>query len=180
MKTRNIILPVLVSFALAFTLITNWRLESEKSKIEFTANGPFGKVNGSFAGLKCNIVFDESNLQGSAIQATVDVNTIETGVGLRNKDLREKEEWFNAAKYPLIAVQSKQFKKTATGYEMSADLTMKGVTKPVVIPFTFTPAGNGALFLSQFTVNREDFGVGKPGGSVAKEVKLKLEIQVSK
>jgi polyisoprenoid-binding protein YceI len=63
---------------------------------------------------------------------------------------------------------------------MDADLTIKGVTKPVIIAFSFTPAGNGGLFMSQFTLNREDFGLGKSGGSVAKEVSVKLEVPVNK
>ena len=180
MKTRAIVFAAIIFSSLAFTYFSGWNVDTGKAKINFTVDGPFGKVNGSFSGLKSNIVFDENNLAGSSIQASVDINTIETGIGLRNKDLRDKSEWFDAAKYPQITIKSKAFKKLESGYKMDADLTMKGVTKPVIIAFSFSPAGNGGLFISQFTINREDFGVGKPGGSVGKEVSIKLEIPVTK
>ena len=181
MKTKTIIFLVLLLAALAFAFIAdNWKVDAAKAKVEFTADGPFGKVNGSFSGMKSAINFNPDNLASSSITASIVVNTIETGIGLRNKDLRDKEEWFNAAKYPQITIQSKQFRKVSNGYEMSADLTMKGVTKPIMIAFMFTPAGNGGLFISQFAVNREDFKVGSPGGSVGKEVNIKLEIPVTK
>jgi polyisoprenoid-binding protein YceI len=180
MKTKTIAIAAIIFTGLAFTYITNWTVDTAKSKVTFTANGPLGKVDGSFGGLKTNIQFDENNLAASSIHASIEVNTIETGIGLRNKDLRDKPEWFDAAKYPQLTIQSKAIKKLDSGYKMDADLTIKGVTKPVIIAFSFTPAGNGGLFMSQFTLNREDFGLGKSGGSVAKEVSVKLEVPVNK
>lgn len=181
MKTRTTLwIGCLTMAVMAFTFAANWTVDTQKAKVEFTANGPFGKVNGSFSGLKSKIIFDENNLPGSSIQASVDVNTIQTGVGLRDKDLTGKEEWFNAAKYPQITIQSKQIEKTASGYKITGDLTMKGVTKSVLIGFTFTPAGNGGVFHSLFTLNREDYGVGKNGGSVGKEISITLDVPVTK
>jgi len=180
MKTKPIIITVFILSALAFKVATNWVVDSQKSKVQFEASGPMGKVNGSFSGLKSTVVFDPNNLAGSSIKASVEVSTIETGIALRNSDLRNKEEWFNAAKYPQVTIQSKKIEKTTTGYKMTADLTIKNVTRPVVIGFNFTPSGNGGLFTSLFTINREDFGLGKAGGVVGKEVTVNLEVPVSK
>ena len=148
--------------------------------ITFEANGPFGKVIGSFSGLDAAIVFDQDNLTASSIKASVDVKTIETGIGLRNSDLREKEEWFNEAKYPSITLKSRQIQKVGEGYKLLADLTIKGVTKQIEIPFKFTTSGTGAVFNGQFEINREDFGIGKSGGGVGKTVLIKLEVPVRK
>jgi polyisoprenoid-binding protein YceI len=180
MKTKAIVLPVLLIAAMAFSFITNYKLDAEHSKVAFSIKGPMGKVEGTFGGLKTEIQFDENNLVGSSIFASVEVNSIETGVALRNKDLREKPEWFEAEKYPQITIKSKKIEKVGSGFQLTGELTMKGVTKPVVMPFSFTPVGNGGLFMSKFTINREDFGLGKPGGPVGDEVSISLEVPVLK
>lgn len=180
MKTRVLLWISAVIILSAFKIIQSWTADSQKCSVEFWVTGPFGAVNGSFSGLKSNIVFDEKNLEGSSITASVEVNTIETGNNLRNKDLRLKKEWFNAAHYPQIVIQSRQIQKTGNGYKLIGNLTIKGITKPVEIPFRFTPANNGGLFLSNFQINRDDFGIGKSGGGVAQDVTVKLVVPVTK
>ena len=83
-------------------------------------------------------------------------------------------------KYPQIAIKSTQIEKVGEGYKLSAGLTMKGVTKAIEIPFTYTPVGEGGLFKAQFIINREDFKLGGNGGMVGKDVTIKLEVPVSK
>jgi polyisoprenoid-binding protein YceI len=60
------------------------------------------------------------------------------------------------------------------------ELTIKGVTKPAEIPFTFTSDGNSGVFKGHFTIKREDFNVGKPGGSVGSLVTINLVVPVKK
>jgi polyisoprenoid-binding protein YceI len=57
---------------------------------------------------------------------------------------------------------------------------MKGVTRPVHIPFTFSPSGNRGVFKGEFLINREDFGIGNKGGSVGDNVTISLEVPVTK
>ena len=180
MKTKRILLVGLALMGLAFTLANNWIVDSKKAQVEFIVNGPFGEVNGHFSGLRSTINFDENNLSASTILASVDVMTIETGNRLRNEHLREKAEWFNAAKYEQITIKSRQIRKTGEGYQLTADLTIKGITKSVDIPFSFTLKDNSGEFKSQFKINREDFGVGNSGGGVGNVVTIRLDIPVSR
>ena len=136
-------------------------------------------MNGSLGGLKTKIVFDEAHLDASSLWASVDVSTIETGIDLRNKDLREKKEWFDEAKYPVISFQSKKIEKTSTGYIVTGDLTLKAATKPVKIPFTFSSTGASGVFKGQFTLNCDDYELGK-SKFVKKAVEVNIVVPVSK
>ena len=158
----------------------NWNADTANAKITFSVKGPFGTVNGSFTGLKATIKFDEKDLAGSSVQASIDPKTVSTGVGLRNHHLRNEEEWFNTDKFPVISFQSRKIEKAASGFKATGDLTMKGVSKRVEIPFTFTPNGDGGAFKGQFTIKRTDYNLGKPGGSVGEEVTIDLLVPVKK
>jgi polyisoprenoid-binding protein YceI len=154
----------------------NWKSDAANAKITFTVKGPFGTVNGSFSGLQTEIKFDEKDPAASSMTASVDAKSVSTGVGLRNKDLRNKEEWFNTDKFPRISFHSKKIEKAGAGFKALGELTIKGVTKPAEIPFTFT----SNVFKGTFVIKREDFNLGKPGGSVGNEITVKLEVPVKK
>ncbi len=173
-------LLTIFAITIGFLPFENWKPETSKAKIQFSVKGPFGTVNGNFSGLKATIQFNEKNPAAGSIVASVDVKTISTGIKLRNSDLRNKEIWFNADKYPLINFKSKKIEKTNDGYKAEGDLTLKGVTKPVVIPFTFTKKGDGGVFKGKFKLRRQDFHLGKEGGSVGSDVTIELELPVTK
>ena len=161
------------------TITTSWNADVSKAQINFEVNGPFGKVHGHLSGLKSTIQFDANNLAASSFRASVDPKSISTGIGLRNRDL-QKEKFLDSDNHPLISFQSEKIVKSATGYKAIGSLTIKGVTRPVEIPFTFTEKANSGLFKGGFTIHREDFGVGNKGGSVGKDVDITLEIPVTK
>lgn len=175
------ILKLLLILITTLSPTGNWKSDPSTSIISFTVKGPFGTVDGKFTGLKTDIQFDEKNLAGSSFNANIDVSTINTGIGLRNRDLRNKEQWFNADKYPTIIFHSKKIEKSGIGYKVTGDLTIKGATKPAEIPFTFTSNGNSGIFKGKFTVNRQDYQIGSStGSSVGNVITLTLEVPVKK
>jgi polyisoprenoid-binding protein YceI len=176
MKLKIIIAIITIAAILGFTSENKWNADALAAKIKFDIKGPFGTVHGSFSGLKTEIVFNENDLTGSSILASIEAKTISTGIGLRNSDLRNKEQWLNTDKYPLISFHSKKIEKTSGGYKAEGDLTMKGVTKPIEIPFTFTDKNNAGLFKGQFMIRRLDYNIGKKGGSVGSEMTIILEV----
>jgi polyisoprenoid-binding protein YceI len=169
-----------IALLIGLTFTENWKSDAANAKVSFSIKGPFGTVNGNFTGLKTEIQFDEKDLSGSSISASIDPKTVSTGIGLRNRDLRKKEEWFDTDKYAEIKFHSKKIEKTANGFKALGELTMKGVTKPADIPFTFEAKGATGLFKGQFTLKREDYNLGKPGGSVGSVVTINLEVPVKK
>ncbi len=178
MKSYHFIAKSLLITVLAFA--TTWNADVEKAKVTFSVKGPFGTVHGSFTGMKATIKFDEKDLSGSSFSASMDAKTVSTGIGLRNSDLRNEEIWLNTDKFPLISYKSNKIEKTGNGFKAIGELTLKGTTKPVEIPFTFSPKENEGVFKGQFQVNREDYKVGKPGGSVGSIISIELEVPVKK
>ena len=176
MNIRTILLCTLATVG----FIVNWKADASKAKVQFSVHGPFGTVHGTFTGLKAEIRFDEQHPESGSITASIDPNTISTGIGLRNHDLKNEEKWLDTKKYPSIAFRSTRVARTSGGYDAVGDLTLKGVTKPVHIPFTFSPNGNSGIFKGQFVIHREDFGVGSKGGSVGDDVTISLEVPVTK
>lgn len=178
MKLKNIIIRSAILAGLTFA--GNWNADTVNAKVSFSVKGPFGTVHGSFTGLQASIQFDEKDLPGSTISASVDAKTVSTGIGLRNHDLRNKEEWLNTDKFPRISFHSRKIEKTGNGYKASGDLTLKGITKHVEIPFTFVDKGTTGLFKGEFTIRREEFNLGKPGGSVGSVITINLDVPVKK
>jgi polyisoprenoid-binding protein YceI len=172
----------LVTAAIVSPPATTWTADASKAQVLFTVKGPFpfGTVHGNFSGLKATIRFDEKDLPGSVISATIDAKTVSTGIGLRNSDLRNKEEWLNTDKYPLISFKSTRIGKASQDFKAVGELTLKGITRSLEIPFSFASSGSAGTFKGRFTINREDYKVGSPGGSVGSTVTIELIVPVSK
>jgi polyisoprenoid-binding protein YceI len=176
---KKVIYPCLVAAIVilsAFTFYSSvsWKI-ADSYAIKFTSADP----SGVFTSLKGDVNFDENDLAASKFDVTVDVNSINTGNGMKNKKTLSAE-YFDADKYPTIKFTSTQIIKAGGAYQAKGNLTMHGVTKPMVIPFTFTKSGNGGTFAGSFDVNRTDFGVGAPGGHAAEVLKIDLSVPVTK
>jgi len=129
-------------------------------------------TNGEFKGLKGIIKWDASNPSASVFNVTVDANTINTDIDMRDSHLK-KEEYFNTEKYPTI-----NFVSTAvTANNVTGNLTIKGVTKQISFPFTVKPSAGGYLFEGSFEINRRDFGVGGGSVSLSNNATVNLKVQ---
>lgn len=156
----------------AFTLNQSmqWNI-AEGYTIKFTSKDP----SGVFTKMSGQIVFDEKDLAASSFDVLVDVNSINTGNGMKNKHAKS-DKWFDARKFPNIHFKSQKFSKTSAGYTVSGTMEVHGVTKDFDIPFTF----NNNTFKATFPVNRTDFQIGKPGGRVPDVLNVELSVPVTK
>ena len=108
----------------------------------------------TFSGLKAVIEFDEEHPEKSKISATIDSNPIVD----HNDALREgakKAETLDVEKYPLISFESTVVTKKDNGYEATGNLTLKGITKEIKLPFTFV----NEVFIGGFTIDAKDFNI---------------------
>ncbi len=159
----------------AFTIIKaiDWKI-SDSYSIKFVGKG----AEGVFKKFTANITFDENDLKDSKFSTTIDVSSIATGNGIKNRHAR-KENWFDAEKYPSIVFNSNNFSKAANGYQVDGTLEMHGVKKQITIPFTFV----SNIFKANFSVNRMDYGVGSMEGmskKVADQINLEISVPVTK
>lgn len=142
---------------LAFSVVLNeaWNI-SEDHAVKFS-----GKyASGRFKSLKGTVIFDEKHPEDGKFDVKIEVASIETGNNLKNKHA-QGEKWFNAEKFPLIHFVSQEVKKTEKGYEVKGELEIKGIKKPLTIPFSFEEKNNSGVFKATFRVNRKDYGIGK-------------------
>jgi polyisoprenoid-binding protein YceI len=152
----------------------NWQPVS--SSIGFNLKMLGVTVEGKFKGLSATIKFDPANLATSSVVATVDAATIDTDNSLRNRHLREKEDFFEVAKYPKITMKSTKIEKSGNSYVGYFDLTIKKVTKNIKVPFTFTETAEKGVFSGIVTVNRRDWALGGGTLGMANEVTINLVV----
>ena len=147
----------------AFTVqqSVNWEIADGYS-IKFSGSA----AKGIFKTITGDIQFDEHDLASSICVLKVDISSINTGNGMKNKHAKS-DKWFDAANYPNIEFQSSKFSKTENGYSVTGIMKIHGIEKELTIPFTKT----NNIFKSTFSVNRLDFKVGTMKGTGEKSVK---------
>lgn len=133
----------------------------------------------NFEGLEANIQFDKDHLNTSSIEASVAVKTVNSGNDMRDEHLK-KEEYFDAEHYPKITMKSVSFKqKSGDNYFGVFDLTIKGKTKRVELPFMYTVNGSTAVYKGSFKINRLDFNVGDRSMVLSNEATIFLNVETA-
>ncbi|MES2517244.1 MAG: YceI family protein [Bacteroidota bacterium] len=117
-------------------------------------------VDGKFKGFVGTLKFDPNDLVNSSLVASVDASTVDTDNNLRNKHLKEKEDFFDVAKYPVVKMKTTKIEKDGSNFMGYFDLTMKATTKNIKIPIVFKQDGNKATFQGSTLINRRDWSVG--------------------
>ncbi|MCW3122948.1 MAG: hypothetical protein JWQ38_2440 [Flavipsychrobacter sp.] len=150
--------------------------------VSFTIKNRGSDVNGHFSGLNTKLIFSPDKLSSSSLKGSLEVGTISTGINKRDEDLKE-EKYFDAGKYKLIEMSSVKLSKSGAQYSGTFNVTIKGMTRQVEIPFEFIQQGNEAAFKGAFTIDRRDFGVGTKGGLamfMADDVHVTIDIKAKK
>jgi polyisoprenoid-binding protein YceI len=161
--------PLLSALALAFVVAAPafaapapaWTVDKAASKVGFSSSFDGGAFSGSFRRWDAAIRFDPANLAGSSVTATFDMASAVTGDETRDQALPEPD-WFSARAFPKATFTASSFKALGGGrYQAVGTLTMRGVTKPLTLPFTLVITGATAKMTSSVGLNRLAFGVGQ-------------------
>lgn len=173
-----------VSLAVA---ATPYAVDLGKSQLGFIANQSGGDFEGRFGKFNAKIAFADADLSGSCFDVDVDLNTVDTGDDERDEALRGPD-LFDIAKYPKAHFISTSFTRKASGqYEAAGKLTIRDVTRDIVVPFSFATATEGgksvATLKGGVTLDRLDYGVGqgdwKDTTWVAKDVRVKFDLRLT-
>jgi polyisoprenoid-binding protein YceI len=147
------------------TLTGNYVIDPMHSRIGFVArHAMVTKVRGSFNEFEGSGHFDAENPSGSSLQLTIRAASIDTRNADRDAHLRGND-FFDMETHPEISFVSTDVQAIDGNYRVTGDLTIKGVTKRVVVDFEYTgtaidPYGNTRVgFEGQTTINRKDWGV---------------------
>jgi polyisoprenoid-binding protein YceI len=139
--------------------------------------------NGRFDALAGTLTIDDQNPVASALDFKVTADSIDTADPKRDAHVKGPD-FLNAKQFPAITFKSKQVAKVSDGvYDVSGDLTLHGVTKPVTVKLEQTGVnpsskmGSLAGFEATFIIKRSEFGMTKFTDMLSDEVKLIVNIE---
>jgi polyisoprenoid-binding protein YceI len=170
----------------------NFVFDKNHSTIGFQVRHLFSNVPGKFDDFGGSINFDEANPEQSSVDVTIKTASIDTGVKMRDDDLRSPN-FFDAEKYPTITFKSKSVKSTGKDTaDVTGDLTMHGITKEVVLKVEFAGKGPGpkpGTLISGWeattALKRSDYGLSwnkviEGTQVVGDDVKIDLQVEADK
>lgn len=160
-----------------------WVVNKDESQLTFEASVFGSSVPGLFGAWDAEISFDESDLSSSSVSVTIDMTSATTNDGARDESLKGPD-WFATSEFPQAQLTSTGFRSTGDDtFEMDAELTMRGTTNAITLPFTLTPGSDGTQATGTVIVNRTDYGIGQgdfvSGGTVAHDVSISIDIAAS-
>ncbi len=158
-------LPLLFASAVPAAVET-YVIDKVHSSVGFSIRHFVAKVPGTFGEFNGTITVDRDNLEKSTVEATIDVNSVDTKNQKRDDHLRGAD-FFEVAKYPKMTFKSTSWKKVGEIYEVAGNLTLKDVTKPVVLkvaPLGFAQGMQGPIsgWEATTTINKKEFNVKDP------------------
>lgn len=188
MKTS--LLALVLSAGLAATAAAapvTYAIDPVHSSVTYTAKTLFTPIPGSFLiGEGGTLTFDPADPAACRVEAIIPIASVNTLNTYRDKNITTKDGWFAAEKFPVARFASTRWEKTSApgGYRISGDLTLNGVTKPVVIAATHLGSGPGLEpgdevvgFEGRVVLDRTAFGVTADTKIIAAEIPVTLLIQ---
>lgn len=184
---RSLAIALVALPAFAFAADT-WNVDPAHSQTGFTVKHlMISTVRGEFTKTTGKVVLDEADITKSTVEATIDIASVNTREEKRDAHLKSPE-FFDAAKFPTMTFKSTKVVKHGDGLKVTGDLTMHGVTKPVVLDVTGPtkeikdPWGLARRGVSATAkVNRKDFGVSYgPDAVVSDLVTITIDAEIVK
>lgn len=178
-----------IALASALALITapafagTYTLDPGHTQVVFSWNhfgfsnptAQFGKVDGT-------LEFDAANPTKSSVSVTIPLASVNSNVEKLNEHL-DSPDFFDAAKYPNATFKSTKVEKGAgeNQLKVTGDLSLHGVTKPIVLDVTVNKVGEhpmrkspAAGFDATTTIKRTEFGIGKYAPNVSDDIKIRI------
>ena len=170
-----------------------WNFDNVHSSIEFTVRHLLvSKVRGRFTRWSGAFLYDEKNPTASSVEVQIEVASVDTHEAQRDAHLRSGD-FFEAEKHPQITFKSTGVDaKGAGALALRGDLTIRGVTRPVVLDVELgghlkDPWGNDRVGFSATTaIDRKDFGItfnqtlDMGGLALGEKVDIAIEIEATR
>jgi polyisoprenoid-binding protein YceI len=184
MKADSHCLAVLLVLAAPLAHAVEYRTVLPKqSAITFEFRQMGVPVAGEFKRFTTQMAFDPAKPEAASAQIEIDLASIDAGSPEADDEAAGKL-WFNRSLYPKALFVSSKIRALGNNrYEMRGTLTLKGKRRDMIVPVTFKPAKDAALFDGVFTLKRLDFGIGEgmwaDVSTVANDVLVKFRITAS-
>ena len=186
------LLPLLVAATIATSpvavLAAPQVLDKSHAHVTFSVGHlGFSTVHGQFRKFDANIDFDPGNVEATTVSFEIDAASVDTFWEARDKHIRSKD-FFDVTNHPKITFVSSSVTPTGTDTaDVAGDLTLRGVTKPVLFkatlnklgPSPFNPNQTIAGFTIDGEIDRTEFGVSYAAPAVSAIIPIRVELEIS-
>jgi len=153
-----------------------WIVNEELSTLSFSGTQTGKEFSGVFEKFDANIVLDPENLLDAHIEIEVDLNSANTADRQRDAAI-PGPDWFDVKNFPAAKFISNEINKQDDGsFNATGELSIRGVTKEVSLPFSLSINGEKALAEGSMSLIRSDFGIGQGEFSTGQWVGLDVKI----
>jgi len=177
-----------VSNQAAFAEVVKYQIEPNHSHVTWSASHfGFSNQTGKFSDLSGEINFDAKKPQNSSVDVVIKIASLTTGLTKFDGHLKSAE-LLDADKFATAKFVSKKINVTGKNKaKIEGELTLHGVTKPVVLDAKFNKADVSVVtqketvgFAATATIKRSEFGINYAIPSVSDEVKIVIEVEANK
>ncbi len=158
-----------------------WAIVPEQSKLQFRTTMYGAEFTGDLADFNGTIIFNPDDLANAKADIAINMDKVVTGDTDRDSNITG-EAWFDTKAFPQSRFETVKFEKgDGNNYVAVGNLTVRGKTMPVAIPFTLEISGNKAHMTAEVEIDRLAFGMGKgeweDEATVGHKVLVKIDIQ---
>lgn len=186
-KTLSLGLSVAIASSVALAAPVDYKIDPTHTATVFSWNHfGFSTPSANFTDIQGVIKVDNAKPANSSVEVTIPLSSVNTNVAALDKEFQE-EAWFNAAKYPNITFKSTKVEtKDKKHFKITGDLTVKGVTKPVVLDAVLNKQGEHPMakvpaigFNATTSFNRSAFGIGNYVPNVGDKITVNITTEAT-
>jgi len=184
-----LLLALAISAPFASAQTSTWVPDKAHSSVDFSIlHLSISKVRGRFGNISGSVVWNEPDITKSTVNVTIDTTTVDTGVSQRDNDLKSAN-YFDVAQFPTATFVSTSVARNGKNLTVNGNLTLHGVTKPVVLqvegpvgPIQAMGNKTHAGFSATTTISRTAFGIAAktPAAMVGDEASLNIDLDLVK
>ena len=186
-KTLSLGLAVAIASSVTLAAPVDYKIDPTHTATVFSWNHfGFSTPSANFTDIQGVIKVDNAKPANSSVEVTIPLSSVNTNVPALDKEFQE-EAWFNAAKYPNITFKSTKVEtKDKKHFNITGDLTVKGVTKPVVLDAVLNKQGEHPMakvpaigFNATTSFNRSAFGIGNYVPNVGDKITVNITTEAT-
>ena len=187
LKTLSFGLAVALASSVTLAAPVDYKIDPTHTATVFSWNHfGFSTPSANFSDIQGVIKVDNAKPANSSVNVTIPLSSVNTNVPALDKEFQE-EAWFNAAKYPNITFKSTKVEtKDKKHFKITGDLTVKGVTKPVVLDAVLNKQGEHPMakvpaigFNATTSFKRYDFGLGSYVPNVGDKITVNITTEAT-
>ncbi|CAI4201802.1 TPA: YceI family protein [Acinetobacter baumannii] len=187
LKTLSFGLALALASTVTLAAPVDYKIDPTHTATVFSWNHfGFSTPSANFSDIQGVIKVDNTKPANSSVNVTIPLSSVNTNVPALDKEFQE-EAWFNAAKYPNITFKSTKVEtKDKKHFKITGDLTVKGITKPVVLDAVLNKQGEHPMakvpaigFNATTSFNRSDFGLGNYVPNVGDKITVNITTEAT-